>query len=116
MPADTRLLVVVRGGHIYYSDRSYLRADPYLSGIVDWQSMKNVEEFHELLTTLKVNYIFYDKQDWATYPGGANMMQLIEKLKSVNLAKTLWTHQVPLYSSRILEKFDLNLVELIKVD
>ena len=115
MPADTRLLVVVRGG-IYYSDRSYLRADPYLSGIVDWQSMKNVEEFHELLKKLKVNYIFYDKQDWATYPGGANMMQLIEKLKSVNLAKTFWTHQVPLYSSRILEKFDLNLVELIKVD
>ena len=38
------------------------------------------------------------------------------KLKSVNLAKTLWTHQVPLYSSRILEKFDLNPVELIKVD
>ena len=52
----------------------------------------------------------------ATYPGGANMMQLIEKLKSVNLAKTLWTNQVPLYSSRILEKFNLNPVELIKVD
>ena len=52
------MLVVGREGHTYYLDRSYLRAGPYLSGIVDWQSMKNVEEFHELLTTLKVNYIF----------------------------------------------------------
>ncbi len=115
LPKDAHVLVIVLSGHTYYLDRSYLRADPHLSGLIDWSALDSVEEFHDQLRKLKIDYILYDKRDWGDYPGGANMMRLIEELQTSPLAQNMWTHKIQLYSSRILEKFDWTTIELTQV-
>ncbi len=115
LPADAHVLAIVLSGHTYYLDRNYLRADPHLSGLIDWQAIKSVEEFHDQLVKLKIDYVLYDKRDWGGYPGGANMMRLMEELQASSFGKNKWTHTIQLYYSRILEKFDWTTIELVQV-
>ena len=85
---DGKVLVIVSSGHTYYLDKEYLRADPCLTGLIDWTAVGNTKELRDILHKLQVRYIFYDDhyflsktKDWSAHPGGSNMMRLINQLK-----------------------------------
>ncbi len=116
LPTDTNLLVIVLSGHTYYLKRSYLRADPFLSGLIDWCALKDSEALHKKLSLLNIDYILYEDRNWSAYPGGQNMMDLIKRLSSSAMNQVIWTRNILLYTSRIRGRYNKSKVSLIKLN
>jgi hypothetical protein len=93
---DGKVLVIVTSGHTYYLDKEYLRADPWLTGLIDWTAVRDVEELRDILRKLQVRYIFYEDKDWSANPGGNNMMRLIHQLKKEKNVSILFEDNVKL--------------------
>jgi hypothetical protein len=111
-----KLLVIVGSGHTYYIDAEYLRADPELSGLMDWTAIKSVEELRDELSKLQVRYIFYEDRNWSSYPGGSNMMRLMHDLKNAEgVSVLLEDNNVKLVTLRILGRFTTTKVFLLDV-
>ena len=104
LPEDAELLVIVLSGHTYYLDRAYVRADPFLSGLIDWRSVE-VEGLREELRRRGIRYVLYDNRDWAEFPGGDEMERVIADLVNEPDVKRLWSREVRLGTSRIRRNF-----------
>jgi len=110
---DGNILAIVASGHTYYLDKEYLRADPELSGLIDWPAIGDVEELKDRLRELKVRYIFYDDRNWV-HPGGSNMMRLIRGLKEEKgVSVLLEDDNLKLTTLRVLRKYQTTKVFLL---
>ena len=78
LPDDARLLVIVRSGQSYYLNRRYRRADPFLTGVVNWDSLRGTADLDRVLAEGRYSYLLYDRTDWSPYPGGSRMQQLLD--------------------------------------
>ncbi len=78
-PKSARFLVVVNSGHSYYLDRPYRRADPLLSGVIDWLSLGSAEDLDRVLQTGGYEYVIYEDTDWRSFPGGGKMVSVIKE-------------------------------------
>jgi hypothetical protein len=97
-----RFLVVVTSGHSYYLDRWYRRADPRLSGTVDWDAISTPRQLHDLVLAQRFDYLIYDDRDCSGVPGGSNMMRVIAEARRQHYLVTLRTFDVPLVTGRVL--------------
>jgi hypothetical protein len=104
LPADAELLVIVLSGHTYYLDRDYIRADPFLSGLIDWRSI-DVTTLREELRSRGIRYVLYDNRDWGAFVGGDDMERVIEELAGQADVKTIWRRDIQLGTSRIRRHF-----------
>lgn len=112
LPEDVHLLVIVSAGQTYYLDRSYLRADPPLSGMIDWTALKDVAELRKKLFQLNIDYVLYEVRDWDT--PNYYMMELIEKL-SMPPSQVIWDRHTLLCHSRIKKEYSSTVLRLIKL-
>jgi hypothetical protein len=115
LPKDAKLLVSVTSGHTYYLDREYLRADPWLSGLIDWNKIKSIDELDKELAKLDATYVLYEDRDWSYLPGGKNMMRLMWELRENTNSHVLWEREVSLCWSRIRNLYRKTKVVLIKI-
>lgn len=76
-PPDSRFLVIVASGHSYYLERSYRRADPFLSGYIDWDAVASDRELQDILTCSHFDYVIYHLTAAAGQPGGANLDRVV---------------------------------------
>jgi hypothetical protein len=78
-PQNSRFLVIVLSGHTYYLDRPYRRADPWLSGVVDWTAVKTGADLLRVLEVAHYDYIIFDDREWSSMIGGAMMVAAINE-------------------------------------
>ena len=104
-PRDARFLVVAYSGHTYYLDRKYRRADPWLSGVVDWTHVFSESDLDEVLRHGGFDYVIYDDRDWSDFAGGSQMASVVKS--AIHGGSLVPVHQFRerLYSSRFLRTF-----------
>lgn len=115
LPRDARLLVIVSSGHTYHLERDYLRADPDLSGLIDWAALKDLSGLRAKLAELKVDHVLYDMRDWSKAPGGREMMDLLSRLSRASWARRLWTRPARLCESRLRREYSDTNLRLLRV-
>ena len=115
VPEHQRLLVIVSAGQTYYLDRSYLRADPWLSGAVAWPQLQNVQDLERILREQKISHVLYEDRDWHAAPGGSEMMRIIDAAREGNLLVTQWERPVRLYTSRLRGLYEDSRALLLRV-
>lgn len=76
-PPNSRFLVIVASGHSYYLDRSYRRADPFLSGYIDWDAVASDQDLQDILACSHFDYVIYHLAAAAGQPGGANLDRVV---------------------------------------
>jgi len=94
-PPSSRFLVVALSGHTYYLDRRYRRADPWLSGEVDWRRVSSPAALDSVMSGSGYDYLIFDDRNWSLFPGGAQMGEVV---RAGMVAGTL----VPVHHSREL--------------
>src|SRR5256712_1619309 len=70
-PKDARFLVILSSGQSYYLNRPYRRADPELSGVVDWSSLKEAADLELVLEAGGYTHVLYEDKDWGDAVGGS---------------------------------------------
>lgn len=101
LPADANVLVVVSGGATYYAPRPYLRADPSLSGLIDWREMDERALYDEM-RRLEIDHVFYEDRDWSMNSiGGAELMEVMKAFVERDDVQVLWKRAVALGTSRV---------------
>lgn len=114
LPADAALLVIVSSGHTYYLGRDYVRADPSLTGTIDWRTVDTAALRTELRNR-GIRYILYENRDWGIFPGGDRMEGIIEELAREHDVGMLWSRKVRLGTSRIRRRFRESEVWLLEL-
>jgi hypothetical protein len=112
---NTTILCIVSAGQTYYLDKTYLRAEPTLSGLINWNNIKSTKQLLQKLKTLNVDYIFYSTDDWGSTLCGKNMEKITNKLLNSKFANIIFTHKVKLYASRIKNTYETNTTYLVKI-
>jgi hypothetical protein len=101
MPPDARFAVIVWSGYSYYLDRQYRRADPWLSGEVDWDRIGGAQALDSVLARRNIDYVVYENRDWTAFHGGARMTRVIgESVRKGTLVPLHKFHE-RLYTSRL---------------
>ncbi len=115
IPANARVLVVTYSGHSYYLDRPYRRADPWLSGVVDWSRISSADEMVTMLTKGGYSYVIYDDRSWGRFPGGAEMESAVKS--AVQRGSLVPVHQTRerLYTSMLKREFEDTNVYVLRV-
>ncbi len=104
-PANARFLVIVSSGQTYYLDRPYRRADPWISGVVDWPSVNTGVELDSALAAGKYSYVIYEDRDWKDYPGGASTMKSVRDGFQSGLLREVVSFEETLYTSRVRRNY-----------
>lgn len=104
-PRDARFLVVAYSGHSYYLDRPYRRADPWLSGVVDWSRVSSPGDLNRVMRQGRYDYLIYDDRDWSDFVGGSAMSSAITSAIGQGLLMPVHRSRQKLYSSRFLRTF-----------
>jgi hypothetical protein len=104
-PRDARFIVIVWSGYSYYLDRSYRRADPWLSGDIDWKAVHGAEARDSLLRKRNVDYVIYDDRDWSNFLGGPELMSSIKDAMRVGTLKPVRKFRQQLYTSRMSQVY-----------
>lgn len=100
-PPDSRFLVVALSGHSYYLDRPYRRADPWLSGEVDWSRVDTPEALVNVMSRRGFDHIIFDDRNWSLFPGGWQMGRVIrDALADSTLVPIHYAREL-LYTSRV---------------
>jgi len=100
-PASARFLVVVLSGHSYYLNRQYRRADPWLSGVVDWHRIASPAALDSLMRRDRYDYLIFDDLYWGQFSGGNQMSDVIHAAISAGNLVAVHRSRDPLYTSRI---------------
>jgi hypothetical protein len=103
---DARFLVIVLSGHSYYLDRPYRRADPWLSGVVNWKTVDTGAELVEFLTKGGYDYVIYDQRDWSQFHGGAEMAKAIDDAIARHLLEPVASFDLRLATGRVRRTFE----------
>ena len=104
-PKDSRFLVIVSSGQTYYLDRPYRRADPWISGVVDWPKIDTGVKLDSVLAAGHYSYVIYDNRDWKDFPGGASTMKAVDDAYRSGLLKRIKSFEDTLYTSRARRKY-----------
>lgn len=113
-PTNARFLVVVYSGHSYYLDRRYRRADPWLSGVVDWSRVSSPENLDEVLRSGGYDYVIFDDRDWSDFYGGSAMSSSVKGAIGKGMLLPVHASRERLYSSRIRRKFTETTVYVLR--
>jgi hypothetical protein len=100
-PADSRFLVIVSSGHSYYLDRRYRRADPWISGVVDWPRAATGAKLDSVLASGGYRYVIYENRNWSLYPGGTETQSAVEESFRSGMLRKVASFDDTLYTSRI---------------
>jgi hypothetical protein len=113
-PRDSRFLVVVYSGHSYYLDRAYRRADPWLSGVVDWRRVNTGVALDSVLAAGHYDRMIYQLHDWSPFIGGREMMAaVVDAIRAGYLVPDTVFHE-RLYISRVAGRYDTSDVLLLR--
>lgn len=107
LPPGARVLVIVNSGHSYYLERQYRRADPWLSGEVDWRRTATAAALDSVLDKGRFDYVIYDDRDWSQFPSGTSMMTAIHQSIAGGALIPIHSFHVPLYTSRVRRRFEM---------
>jgi hypothetical protein len=100
LPLNARTLVIVSSGTSYYLDRPYRRADPWLSGEVDWPRVNNGATLDSVLARGKFDFVVYENRDWSTFVGGREMQDAMLDANRRGMLKPVTSVVDTLYTSR----------------
>jgi 4-amino-4-deoxy-L-arabinose transferase-like glycosyltransferase len=112
---DARFLVIVYSGHSYYLDRPYRRADPWLSGVVDWSHVASATDLGRVLMHGGYQYVVYDDRDWRGFPGGAEMQYTVKSAITTRLLVPVHTERERLYTGRVTRSFEETNVYVLRL-
>lgn len=73
-PANAKFLVIVLSGQSYYLDRAYRRADPWLSGVVDWPNVGGADDLALVLDAGGYDFVIYEDRDWTEQEGVGSLV------------------------------------------
>ena len=104
-PGDERFLVIVSSGQSYYLDRRHRRADPWLSGVVDWRKVSTGQSLDSVLSAGGYRYVVYEDTDWSPLVGGQNAMNAIGDASRSGLLKKIAVFDDTLYTSRLRKTY-----------
>ena len=107
-------MVIVSSGHTYYLNRDYVRADPTLTGTIDWRKIDALG-LREAARELGTRYILFENRDWHGSVGGDEMMKLIAEFSQSPEVELLWKRDVRLSTSRLMRTFEDSEVWLLDV-
>ncbi len=113
-PTDARFLVIAYSGHSYYLDRRYRRADPWLSGVVDWSSVSSPENLDDVLHRGGYDYVIFDDRDWSDFSGGSAMSSSVRAAIEKGMLVPVHESRERLYSSRIRRRFSETTVYVLR--
>jgi hypothetical protein len=113
-PSDAKFLVIVLSGHSYYLDRPYRRADPSLSGVVDWAALRTAGDLRQQLRRGGYTYLLYDDRDWSEFPGGERMDRLIAEAISTGVLRPERSFAIRRVTSRIGRQSEPSTVRLLR--
>jgi len=113
-PRDARFLVVAYSGHSYYLDRRYRRADPWLSGVVDWSQVSSAGDLDKILRAGKYDYLIYDDRDWSDFEGGPAMSSAVRSAVATGALVPVHRSRERLYGSRLLRTSTLTTVYVLR--
>lgn len=114
-PDDARFLVIVLSGHSYYLDRPYRRADPWLSGAVDWSRVRSGKELSNVLASGGFRYVIYDDRSWKGYVGGSEMERAVNEMIATGGLVPVHEQHEMLYTSRAMREFEATNVMVLRV-
>jgi hypothetical protein len=114
-PHNSRFLVIAYSGHSYYLDRPYRRADPMLSGVVDWSRILSERDLLSVLAHGHYEYVLFDDRDWRPWPGGEKMSSAIRSAIASRALTPVYASRQRLYSSRVMRQFTETTVYLLRV-
>lgn len=114
-PKTARSLVIVSSGHSYYLDRPYRRADPWLSGVVDWRVTGTADKLASLLRRGGYSYVIYEERNWSQFPGGTNMQRAIAESRAAGMLTPVKSFDERLYTSRLRREYRVTHVDVLVV-
>ena len=114
-PKNAKFLVIVTSGHSYYLNRSYRKADPWLSGEIDWSTIRNINDFKQLLQEESYRYIIYEDKNWDAYLGGKQMSSTIKEAIKCGVLEIESSFDVKLTTRRIFNQYVLPKVLVLKL-
>ena len=103
-PRDARFLVVAYSGHSYYLDRQYRRADPWLTGVVDWSRVSSSADLERIVRDGEYDYMIYDDRDWSDFVGGERMSTAVRAAMTEGRLVPVREFREKLYSSRFFRE------------
>lgn len=113
-PRDARFLVVAYSGHSYYLDRRYRRADPWLSGVVDWRRVTSATDLDKIMREGRYDYLIYDDRDWSNFVGGSAMSSAVRSGLGQGTLVPVRQFRERLYSSRFFRDFTETTVYVLR--
>lgn len=105
IPQDARVLVILSSGHTYYLQRPYRRADPWLSGVVDWQAISSSKALDTYLDKERYSYVIYENRDWHWFRGGESMKNAIRESLQDGSLVPVHRFEERLYRSRVRRRY-----------
>jgi hypothetical protein len=113
-PPQSRILVIVSSGHSYYLDRPYRRADPWLSGVVDWRRVGTGPALDSVMRRGGYRFVIYDQRDWTRFVGGAQMTSAVSDAVARRLLVPVRSFRQPLFTSRFFRRADTTTVTVLE--
>jgi hypothetical protein len=113
-PRDARFLVVAYSGHSYYLDRRYRRADPWLSGVIDWSQVSSASDLARVLREGSYDYVIYDDRDWSNFVGGSAMSSAVRSAVAQGTLVPVHQFRERLYGSRFYRSFTETTVYVLR--
>jgi hypothetical protein len=104
-PRNARVLVILSSGHTYYLERPYRRADPWISGVVDWNTVSTGQALSELMDRERYSYVLYENRDWHWFGGGLAMQNAVSDAVSSGSLTPVRHFTERLYNSRVRRRF-----------
>jgi hypothetical protein len=103
--SDARFVVIVWSGYSYYLDRFYRRADPWLSGEIDWKNVEGGQALDSVLRKNHIDYVIYDDRNWSKFFGGQELMSSIHDAMQRGTLKPVRKFRQRLYTSRLSQVY-----------
>jgi hypothetical protein len=113
-PREAKFLVIVRSAQSYYLEREHRRADPWLSGVVDWRKVSSPQALDSVMARGGYRYVLYDNYDWQPFVGGANMTKAVTDAAGVGLLRKVASFEDTLYTSRFRRRYETTTVDLFE--
>jgi len=104
----------VFSGQTYYLDRPYRRADPFVSGVVDWRRINTGAKLDSLLAAGGYSYVIYHDRDWKLYPGGTSTMSAVGDAYRSGLLRKTKVFDEKLYTSRFMRQYKTSHVYVLE--
>ena len=113
-PENARFLVIVSSAQTYYLDRPYRRADPWLSGEVNWHAVDTGPKLDSVLARGGYSYVIFENVNWLLYPGGAGTERAVGDAYRTGLLEKVKSFEDTLYTSRLRGSLRVTHVQVLE--